>query len=432
MDTQTIATIIAIVILLLLSGFFSGSETALTAASRARILLMAKEGDKRAKIVEHLQENKERLLGTILLGNNAVNIVATALATTLFARLMGDYAVVVASIAMTALVLIFAEVLPKTYAITNPDQSALRVAPIIRWLVPVLSPITTAIQAIVRATLKFFGVDASASKAVFSAEDELRGTLDLHAREGSMIKPHTDMLGGILDLDEILVSQIMIHRRAMQTIDAGQPTGAIVEEIVNSPHTRIPLWEDDPDNIIGIVHAKDVLKALRGRNEDTLDLRALIIKPWFVPETTTLREQLNAFRDRRSHFAIVVDEYGAIMGLVTLEDILEEIVGDIADEHDLDDETIRAQSDGRLIIDATTPLRDLNREFGWELPDDRATTLAGYIIDEAKIIPDPGQIFLFKGFKFEIMQKVRNQITTVRVTPSENTANGQSDRNANS
>ncbi|MEE8306872.1 MAG: transporter associated domain-containing protein, partial [Gammaproteobacteria bacterium] len=230
---------------------------------------------------------------------------------------------------------------------------------------------------------------------------------------------HTDMLGGILDLDEILVSQIMIHRRAMQTIDATQSNAAIIQEIVNSPHTRIPLWEDDPDNIVGIVHAKDMLKALRGQDENSLDLRALIIEPWFVPETTTLREQLDAFRDRRSHFAIVVDEYGAIMGLVTLEDILEEIVGDIADEHDVDDETIRPQSDGRLIIDATTPLRDLNREFGWDLPDDRATTLAGYIIEEAKIIPDPGQIFLFDGFKFEIMQKVRNQITTVRVTPHE-------------
>ncbi len=419
MDAETIATIIAIVILLLLSGFFSGSETALTAASRARILRMAKDGDKRAKIVDDLHENKERLLGTILLGNNAVNIVATALATTLFARLLGEYSVVVASIAMTALVLVFAEVLPKTYAITNPDQSALRVAPIIRWLVPLLAPITAAIQAIVRATLKLFGVDTSGTKAVFSAEDELRGTLDLHAREGSMIKPHTDMLGGILDLDEILVSQIMIHRGAMKTIDATQSNAAIIQEIVNSPHTRIPLWEDDPDNIVGIVHAKDMLKALRGQDENSLDLRALIIEPWFVPETTTLREQLNAFRDRRSHFAIVVDEYGAIMGLVTLEDILEEIVGDIADEHDVDDETIRPQSDGRLIIDATTPLRDLNREFGWDLPDDRATTLAGYIIEEAKIIPDPGQIFLFDGFKFEIMQKVRNQITTVRVTPHE-------------
>jgi Mg2+/Co2+ transporter CorB len=417
MDAETIATIIAIVILLLLSGFFSGSETALTAASRARILRMAKEGDKRAKIVDDLHENKERFLGTILLGNNAVNIVATALATSLFASLLGDYAVVVTSIAMTALVLIFAEVLPKTYAITNPDQSALRVAPIIRWLVPLMAPITSAIQAIVRVTLKFFGVEASGTEGIFSAEDELRGTLDLHAREGSMIKPHTDMLGGILDLDEILVSQIMIHRSAMQTIDAGQPNDVIIHEIVTSPHTRIPLWKDDPDNIVGIIHAKDVLKALRDHDETTLDLGNLIIEPWFVPETTTLREQLNAFRDRRSHFAIVVDEYGAIMGLVTLEDILEEIVGDIADEHDVDDATIRTQSDGRLIIDATTPLRDLNREFGWDLPDDRATTLAGYIIEEAKIIPDPGQIFLFDGFKFEIMKKVRNQITTVRVTP---------------
>ena len=417
MDMDTALTIGTIIALLLLSGFFSGSETALTAASRARILRLAKEGDKRAQTVDDLHENKERLLGTILFGNNTVNIVATALAAVLFDRLLGDYGVVVASVAMTALVLIFAEVLPKTYAITNPDKSALRVGPIIAWLVPLFAPITAAIQIIVRGTLRFFGVDTTDTENVLSAADELRGTLDLHAREGSMIKPHTDMLGGILDLDEILVSQIMIHRSTMEMIDFSQSSNEIVQQIVESPHTRIPLWDNDPDNIIGILHAKDVLRAIRSQSEDTLSLKELIIEPWFVPETTTLREQLNAFRNRRSHFALVVDEYGALMGLVTLEDILEEIVGDISDEHDVSDTSIRRQSDGRIVIDATSPIRDLNREFGWDLPDDNATTLAGYIIDESKIIPDPGQIFMFSGFKFEIMQKKRNQITMVRVTP---------------
>jgi Mg2+/Co2+ transporter CorB len=419
MDTDTLITALAIIALLLLSGFFSGAETALTAASRARIVRLANEGNKKARMVDHLHENKERLLGTILFGNNTVNIVATALATILFDRLLGDYGVFAASATMTALVLVFAEVLPKTYAITNPDQSALRVAPIIRWLVPLFAPITAAIQAIVRATLKAFGVDTKGTENVLSAADELRGTLDLHAREGSMIKPHTDMLGGILDLDEILVSQIMIHRGAMEMIDGSQDTETIIRSIVDSPHTRIPLWQDNPDNITGVLHAKDVLRAIRNQTNGDLSLNELIKKPWFVPETTTLREQLNAFRDRRSHFALVVDEYGALMGLVTLEDILEEIVGDISDEHDLANTGIRRQSDGRIVIDASTPIRDLNREFDWDLSDDNATTVAGYIIHEAKIIPDPGQIFIFDGFKFEIMQKLRNQITAVRVTPVE-------------
>ena len=268
-----------------------------------------------------------------------------------------------------------------------------------------------------RATLRFFGVDTANAQDVLSAQDELRGTLDLHAREGSMIKPHTDMLGGILDLDEIPVSQIMVHRRSMAMIDFSQSTEDVIQEVVASPHTRIPLWEGDPDNIIGVIHAKDVLRAIRNQEDDTIALRDLINEPWFVPETTTLREQLNAFRDRRSHFALIVDEYGALMGLVTLEDILEEIVGDIADEHDEDDAGIRQQSDGRIIVDAATPIRDLNREFGWDIPDDNATTIAGYIIDQAQIIPDPGQVFMFGGFKFEIMKKLRNQITMVRVTP---------------
>ena len=419
METDILLTALAIIALLLLSGFFSGSETALTAASRARIVRLANEDNKKARMVDALHEDKERLLGTILFGNNSVNIVATALATILFDRLLGDYGVVVASATMTALVLVFAEVLPKTYAITNPDQSALRVAPFIRWLVPLFAPITAAIQVIVRATLKAFGVDTQGTENVLSAADELRGTLDLHAREGSMIKPHTDMLGGILDLDEILVSQIMVHRGAMEMIDGSQDTETIIRSIVESPHTRIPLWQDDPDNITGVLHAKDVLRAIRNQTNGDLSLTELINKPWFVPETTTLREQLNAFRDRRSHFALVVDEYGALMGLVTLEDILEEIVGDISDEHDLADTGIRRQSDGRIVIDASTPIRDLNREFDWDLPDDNATTVAGYIIHEAKIIPDPGQIFIFDDFKFEIMQKQRNQITAVRVTPVE-------------
>ena len=421
MTTEIILTIVAIVVLIMMSGFFSGSETALTAASRARILRLLKEGDKRAQTVDDLHENKERLLGTILLGNNTVNIVATALATSVFTSLLGEYAVAAASLAMTTLVLIFAEVLPKTVAINNPDKTALTVAPVFRWLVPLLAPVTAAIRAIVRGTLRLFGVHVTDEGITNSAEEDLRGTIDLHTREGNMIKPHTDMLGGILDLDNTLVEQVMIHRSGMEVLDASQPVEAIVEQVVASPHTRIPLWRDDPDNIVAILHAKDVLRAIRKAEveDEPLSLESFTIEPWFVPETTTLREQLNAFRARRSHFALVVDEYGALMGMVTLEDILEEIVGDISDEHDVTNLGIRPQADGRIIAEGDTPVRDLNREFMWSLPEDAATTLAGYIIHKAKIIPDPGQVFTFDGFKFEVLKKSRNRITLLRVTPPE-------------
>ncbi|MDX1581880.1 MAG: transporter associated domain-containing protein, partial [Alphaproteobacteria bacterium] len=213
------------------------------------------------------------------------------------------------------------------------------------------------------------------------------------------------------------VSDVMVHRRNMEMIDADLDADAIIERAVLSPHTRIPLWREDPDNIIGILHSKDLLRAVRAKGEAPIDITSLMVEPWFVPETTTLREQLNAFRDRRSHFALVVDEYGALMGIVTLEDILEEIVGEITDEHDIGEHALKSDSEGRVTAEGTVPIRDLNREFDWSLSDENATTIAGFVIHEAQTIPDPGQTFLFDGFKFEVLQKRRNQITLVRITP---------------
>ena len=414
-------TILAILVLLCLSGFFSGSETALTAASRARMHKMAQQGNRRAAVVENLKGDTEKLIGTILLGNNAVNILATAITTSLFSTLFGEYAVAIATGVMTVLVLIFAEVLPKTFAIRNADKGAMLVGPIIRFLVPIMSPITIAVQAIVRATLRMFGIDISANQQVLSAHDELRGTISLHAQEGTMMKPHKDMLGSILDLDDVDVSEVMIHRRSIEMIDIDIGADGILEHVVNSTHTRIPLWKDDPENIIGVLHAKDVLRAVRtsGGVLTDDDVNALVGEPWFVPETTTLREQLNAFRGRHTHFALVVDEYGALMGLITLEDILEEIVGDISDEHDEARRGIRPQSDGRIIVEGLTTIRDLNRQMEWELSDDNANTIAGYVIDHAQTIPEPGQVFMFDGYKFEILKRHRNQITLLRISPPE-------------
>ena len=417
LNATVVGTLVAILLLLVLSALFSGSETALTTASRARMHYLKRKGNRRAALVSALGERRERLLGTILLGNNLVNILASALATSLLIGWFGDVGVAYATVVMTLLVLIFSEVLPKTYAILNADRTALWTAPIIRVFVTVLGPFTVGIQALVRVVLRISGAQRRQGRA--AAEEEMRGAIDLFVHEAGGVRGEGEMLGGILDLGYVDVSEIMVHRKNMFLIDAAQPTSRIVEEVLDSPYTRIPLWNDDPDNIIGVLHAKDVLKAV-SRHEgslDGLDIVAVAAEPWFVPETTNLRAQMNAFRRRKAHFALVVDEYGALMGLVTLEDILEEIVGDISDEHDINAAGIRQQSDGSYIVDGTTTLRDLNRRFGWTLPDEEAATLAGLVVHEAQVIPEVGRVFTFHGFRFEVLRRQRNHVTALRVTP---------------
>jgi len=278
--------------------------------------------------------------------------------------------------------------------------------------------ILQALQESGRGVLRLLGLSVARDRMV-SASDEMRSTLQLHAEEGTMVKHERDMLGSILDLDEVPVGDIMVHRRSMVMLDAGLPPQEIVQQVLASPHTRIPVWRDEPENVIGVLHAKDLLRALSAVQFDVarLDLPRLLSPPWFVPETTTLRGQLNAFRQRRAHFALVVDEYGAIMGLVTLEDILEEIVGDIRDEHDPARSLYRRQPDGALVVDGMATIRDLNRQFDWHLPDDDATTIAGLVLHEAQTIPEPGQVFGFHGFRFEILRRHRHQITLLKVMP---------------
>lgn len=412
----------AIIALLVLSGFFSGSETALTATSRARMHELERKGNRRASTVKRLVQHPERLIGAILLGNNLVNILASALATTVFLKLFGDAGVVYATLVMTALVLILSEVMPKTYAITNPDRMALFVAPVLRWVVMVLAPVTAAVQFIVRATLKLLGVDVDDTENVLSAHDELRGVIDLHHLEGGVVKDDRDMLGGILDLRDLEVSDVMVHRTKMQTIETTLPNEEIVDAVLSSGYTRMPVWENEQDNIVGILHAKDVLKGLMDVGGDIrkLDIQALSAKPWFVPDTTSVPDQLDAFLKRKAHFAIVVDEYGEVMGLLTLEDILEEIVGDISDEHDIQTMGVRPQPDGSVTVEGAVAVRDLNRAMDWTLPDEEATTIAGLVIHEARTIPEIGQAFTFYGFTFEVLRKRRNQLTLLRVRPLRN------------
>ena len=411
--------IISVLLLLLLSALFSGSETALTAASRARITHMAQQGDRRALILKALLDMPERLIGAILLGNNLVNILASALTTSLFIHLFGQTGVVWATIVMTALVLVFGEVLPKTYAILNPERVALKVAPVMHWVVRIFAPVVMVVEALVRQTLRLLGAEVERAHNVLSFREELRGTIELHRQQQQRTSRDLFMLDGVLDLQDLTVGDVMVHRTRMKSIDISRKPSEILSYVLEHGFTRYPAWENDPDNIIGVLHARDLLSALAGAkgNIDGIDIRALLLPAWFVPEHTPLQNQLTAFLRRKMHFAIVVDEYGEVQGLVTLEDIMEEIVGDIADEHDRALQQVRREGES-FIVDGAMPVRDLNRLYGWRLPEDRATTIAGLVIHEAQTIPEVGQTYTFHGFRFEILARERHRITRIRMQPA--------------
>ncbi|MCC6780137.1 MAG: HlyC/CorC family transporter [Hyphomicrobiales bacterium] len=419
MSLEDWLSIIVILLCLALSFFFSGSETALTAFSRARMLRMETTGNTRAALVNRLLETRERLIGAILTGNNVVNIAASSLATGLLLGWFGDVGVLYATMIMTVVVVVFTEVLPKTVAINAPDRIALLVAPAVSRLVRVMGPVLVGIEAVVRFILRVLGMRMGADQAFLSAHEELRGALDLLHHEGGVEKLDRDMLSGLLDLRDLTVSDVMIHRTNMVTVCADDPIDEVVKEVLAAEVTRIPLWKERPENIIGILHAKDLLRAIQAAGGDLhkLDLAALVRPPWFVPDIRPLSEQLKAFRRRKTPFALVVDEYGEVMGLVTLEDILEEIVGDINDEHDVVVPGVRPQPDGSVNVDGSVPIRDLNRAMDWSLPDDEATTIAGLVIHEARSIPEPGQTFTFHGFRFRVLRRERNRITALRITP---------------
>jgi len=406
----------AIAALLCCSAFFSGSETSLTAVSRARMHALARGGENRAALVDRLIERRDRLIGALLIGNNLVNILASALATSVFLKLFGDSGIAIATIVMTLVVVIFGEIMPKSYAISAADRVALAVAPAANVIVIVLSPLTWLATSLVRGILRLFGVKLDETQSLLSAHDELRGAVEMLHREGSVVKDDRYRLGGILDLHELEVSDVMVHRTKMLSANCEDPPEELLRQILASPHTRIPLWKGQPENIVGIIHAKDVLRHIGNREDPAkFDVMKIAARPWFVPETTTLQDQLNAFLRRKAHIALVVDEYGEVRGLVTLEDILEEIVGEIADEHDVEVQGLQTQSDGSVIVDGSVPIRDLNRALDWELPDDEATTVAGLVIHEAQMIPEEKQAFSFYGKRFVVMKREKNRITQLRI-----------------
>ncbi len=426
-DSAFWLTTAAIVFLLVLSGFFSGSETALTAASRGKLRRQADKGSKGAERALKITEDNERLIGSVLLGNNLVNILAASLATALFTRAFGESGVALATLVMTLLVLVFAEVLPKTYAITNAEMAAARVSPIIQVVITVFSPLVSAVRWFVRLVLRIFGVKTDPDSHILAVREEIAGALQLGHSEGWVEKEDRDRILGALDLSDRTVEEIMLHRSGIEMIDATADPEAVLAQCLTSPHTRLPVFKDDPDNILGVIHAKDLLRAMhklmfgpKPAPNGLQDFKVLDVAmpPYFIPDTTMLDDQMREFLRRRTHFALVVDEYGSLEGLITLEDILEEIVGEITDEFDPDAETaIRKSEDNQFLVDGAMTIRDLNRATDWQLPDEEANTIAGLVIHEAQMIPTVGQVFSFHGFRFEVMQRDGNRVTKLKIRP---------------
>ena len=420
-------TAAAILVLLVMSGFFSGSETALTAASRGKLRSAADKGSRGAQTALDITEDNERLIGSVLLGNNVVNILATSLATAVLTKVFGQNGVAAATLIMTLLVLIFAEVLPKTVAITNPEKVASFVATPIGLVVRLFAPIVAAVRFFVRGVLLVFGVRTDPDSHILAVREEIAGALQLGHSEGIVEKEDRDRILGALDLNERVVEEIMLHRSGIEVIDATLPAQDILTQCLQSQHTRLPIYQDDPENIVGVIHAKDLLRAMHkllilgDANAKALadfDIMTVAMPPYFVPETTTLDDQMREFLRRKSHFALVVDEYGGLQGLITLEDILEEIVGEIADEFDGDEaDQIEATSDGAYLVEGAMTIRDLNRAHDWSLPDEEANTVAGLVIHEAQMIPVEGQVFSFHGFRFEVLEKAENRIATLKIRP---------------
>ena len=406
--------------LIILSAFFSGSETSLTSASKPRMHNLARTGKKNAKIFEELFRNKEMLICTILFANNLVNILASAIATKILIELTNNEGILYATIIMTLMILIFGELIPKTLALSKADQFALKIAPFMKILVYILYPLTVTLNFVATSILKIFGVNYlnfKKEEVSEKREEELRGAIDLHGEDSS--KDEKNMLKSILDLDDITVGSIMIPRKDIFSLSSNIKYNELITKLNNSPHSRIPIWEKNPENIIGIFHIRKLIE-IKVDEPKTFNIKSLCQKPWFIPESTRLDNQLLEFKRRKEHFSIVVDEYGEFLGIVTLEDIIEEIVGEIDDEHDVlkiskGSEDIKSISDKSFLVKGNVTIRELNKELNINIPVSNASTVAGLVLYESRTIPTKGQVFSFFDLKFEILSKKNNQITLVKI-----------------
>lgn len=414
--------VIVTMVLLLTAAFLSGSETAITGSSRAYLFHLAKKGDKRAKKVLDLQEDMSLSIETILMLNQII-LYLIPIFTAWYSFHLTPARSAICMTIIPILIVVYAEICPKIVAIKFIIPFALFAAPFIKICVSTLKGVTRILEECAKLSLRLVGINIDAQKVVNQSDEELRGAIEMHSSVGNQEEEEQKktMLKSILDLENIQVSQAMVHRKHLRTIDISMPTAKIAKEISSCPFSRIPLWKDSPENIIGILKAKTFFKAVQANKGDysKIKISTLISAPWYIPETTSLLDQLENFRKKREHFALIVDEYGDLLGCITLEDILEEIVGEIVDEYDnkeLEDE-IRIQPDGSIIANGATPIRDLNRQFGWNIPEKGATTIAGYVMYETRKIPDVGQVYVFSGLKLQILRRQRNQIVLIKITP---------------
>ncbi len=409
-----------VLLCLLLAAYLSAAETAITGASRQRMHRLAQQGNQRAVIVNDLLDRKDETVSAVLLGNNVVNIFSASLTTAVLTEIFGVAGVVYATLAIGVLVVIFAEVMPKTWALLRADRVALSLAPSIVVTLAILGPMARGVAWISRYFLGLMRVRTDRAHDAVEQNELLRGAIEMHGegQAGAEAPAEKAMLRSVLDLGDQTVGDVMTHRGNVALIDADLPTDEIVTQVLAAPYTRIPVYRGQPDNIVGVVHAKDLFRAVKAAGGPAgVRIDDVLTQPWFIPESTVLFDQLEAFRARHEHFAIVVDEYGALRGIVTLEDIIEEIVGDIEDEHDAIKRGVVRRDDGSLICQGDVAIRDLNREFGWGLPQDVAITIAGLVLHEARRIPEVGQIYAFYGFRFEILKREGTRIAELRIIP---------------
>jgi Mg2+/Co2+ transporter CorB len=410
---------IVVVVLLICSAYFAACETAVTAYSKAKMFSLAKNGSKRAEIIVSLQQEIGLVISSILTCNTILNSLVVSLANTLCIDFFGDFAIFYCPVIISIFIVLFAEVLPKMLTISNPENVLLPSAYFIKYTYMISKPLNNVIGIVAKKLISLLRTTAHGEDSYTSSLEELRGAIDLH--EGPDIeeaKQEKAMMQNVLDLGNVLVSNIMIHRKNVTMLCADDDINTIIDQVVNCPFTRIPIWSVDQNNIIGILHIRDLLRTIKfGGSIEKSDILDIMLEPRFIPENNDLLSQLQAFRSKREHFAIVVDEYGSFIGIITLEDIIEEIVGDIADEHDVNSFTgIRKQEDGSYVIDGSVNIRDLNREIGSKFASDIAATLAGLVINSIGIIPEVGQAFLLFGYRFEILRRQRNQITLLNVS----------------
>lgn len=403
--------------LILVSAFFSGSETGLISLNRYRLRHLANDGHAGARRAHQLLKRPDRLIGLILLGNNFVNILASAISTILAVRLYGEEGVWAATAILTVVVLIFAEITPKTLAAMRPERFAFPATAILKPLAWLLTPLVLLFNTIPSALLRLFGISQDELTEHSISREELRTVVN---EAGAMIpQRHQKMLLGILDLEKATVEDIMVPRNEIVGIDLDDEWEQILKQLHNSQHTRLPVYRGDIDQVVGIIHLRNFLGLQRKQEVTKEDLELIVREGYFIPEATPLNTQLLNFQSQRRRIGLVVDEYGDILGLVTLDDILEEIVGEFTTDPSTSSKDIHPQEDGTFLVDGSANIRELNRIMQWQLPTDGPKTLNGMITEYLETIPETGTSLLLEGYPIEIVQTSTSTVKTVRIDPAQ-------------